>query len=680
MLGAPIDITDPGYHQALWLAICFAGCVAATAVTSYRTKERRHQLREQDLELSVRERTQELRLRRNHEEARNRIMEMLVSNQPLGAVLDAVAELTENELPGVRCVILLRNPNSLNPGCHVGSAPFVAKDWVDALQAPRAVPFEVWKGPVNCRDTAADPAWRVLAGLLGVACPKAIRTRPVGGDSVLGAVVLLEGPETVASDGEFSRSLAAASRLGQIAIEHRRLYEDLQYRAWHDTLTGLPNRALFEDRLRDALHRAEKLKSRGAVMMVELDSFKRTNDALGHRSGDLLLAEIAARLRKAAGPGDTLSRNGSDEFSILMPDLESAADAHAAALRILEAIRQPATIAGNTVVVTASIGFGLFPDDGMDPDVLQRAADAAMYCAKGAGGNRIQAFSARNDMLDRVRVEQEIRAGLRDRRFVVHYQPQVGSTGQFIGLEALVRLTHPEHGVIPPMQFIPVAEESGLIVPLGAWVLEEVCRQKAEWEKKNFGNVPVAVNVSPVQIASPDFARQVGECMARHHVDPSGLELELTEGLFITAGAEAQHQMEALRSMGLRISIDDFGTGYSSLSYLHKLEVDSIKLDRSFVQSIDTSQAARRLVQAMIGVAQGLGLNVVAEGVETEAQLAALVAAGCPMMQGYLFSRPVAASEVEPFLAAHSSGAGELDRLLMAVEIVPGVMTEAWPV
>jgi EAL domain-containing protein (putative c-di-GMP-specific phosphodiesterase class I) len=362
-----------------------------------------------------------------------------------------------------------------------------------------------------------------------------------------------------------------------------------------------------------------------------------------------------------------VARIGGDEFNVLITNLRSAAEAEEIAGRILAAIRQPMMVDGRSLTGSASIGIAIFPDDGVDAEDLRRHADAAMYCAKGLGGDRLQSFSARNDTLDRVRMERELRVALREGMFSVHYQPKVAADGHFGGLEALLRLNHPVHGQIPPAQFIPVAEQSGLIVPLGAWVLNEVCRQMTDWRARGMGQISVAVNVSSMQISRPDFAQVIQECLHRHGISPWSIELELTESMLIGGGEESQRQMQQLRAIGIRFSIDDFGTGYSSLSYLHRLQIDCIKLDRSFVQSIDTDPAARRLVQAMIGVAEGLGLNVIAEGVETEAQRAVLVAAGCPMMQGYLFSRPQPACDLEKYL---SGGTSNLDDLLRIGSVV----------
>jgi EAL domain-containing protein (putative c-di-GMP-specific phosphodiesterase class I) len=296
------------------------------------------------------------------------------------------------------------------------------------------------------------------------------------------------------------------------------------------------------------------------------------------------------------------------------------------------------------------MGIAIYPDDGTEPEQLQRAADSAMYCAKKLGRNRFQTFAAKNDTLDRARMDEQLRLALRHRWFVVHYQSKIRADGEFAGLEALVRINHPKYGEIPPASFISVAEENGLIVPIGAWVLDEVCRQAADWQRRGFGQIPIALKISPVQLSHNSFAKTVIDCLERHHVSPQYIELELTETVLISCAPPAQEQMRELRALGIRLSLDHFGTGYSSLSYLHRLQIDTIKLDKSFVQTIETDEQALRLIHAMIGVAEGLGLDVIAEGVETEGQREALVGIGCPLMQGYLFAHPQSPAELEPLL------------------------------
>jgi diguanylate cyclase (GGDEF)-like protein len=692
-------LTDTGYSLTRLLALAGIG-LAAIFFACARARDRRHMCREQELKNAVRQRTEELEIERIREKERNRILELLVSNEYLEKVLDKVVQLLENEVGGSYCLILLRKSDGWHLGTTPGSAAAAGfpRDWRAALASPHSVPFEVWKQPCEFLAPELDPAWGIFTNCLTVCPPAAIRTHPIGSpDLPLGAILLFDKPPTPTprthwrsadasgpgkagpdkTSGDIAGILESAARLARVAIEHSHFYDDLQFQAHHDALTGLANRALFEDRLTAALSEARELSQTLALLFVDLDRFKQINDTISHRAGDIFLTEIAGRLRRAVRPGDTVARIGGDEFNILITNIGSQSDAEEIAGRVLDAMGQPMIVDGHSVAGSASIGVAMFPEDGIEAEDLRREADAAMYCAKGLGGNRVQSFGARNQTLDRVRMDRELRVALSDRTFAVHYQPKVAADGHFGGLEALLRLDHPQYGPIGPAQFIPVAEESGLIVPLGAWILDEVCRQMADWRACGMGQISVAVNVSSVQICRPDFARIVQDCLVRHGISPWSIELELTESLLISGAEEPQRQMRQLRALGIRFSIDDFGTGYSSLSYLHRLQVDAIKLDRSFVQSIDTDPAARRLVQAMIGVAESLGLNVIAEGVETEAQRAALIAAGCPMMQGFLFSRPRPAAELEDYLRGSTSNPDDLLRI--GSRAANGVTSAAMP-
>jgi diguanylate cyclase (GGDEF)-like protein len=636
------------WWNSRWFWALLAALIAATGTIAWRSRERGHLMRERALELAVLERTADLDREHQTERERNRVLEMLVSNEPLGTVLDAVLRSVGAQCPGASCAIVLKRGD----GCHVAAALGLPGEWLAALRVPHAVPFEVWRMPLVAQRPSSDPAWKVFAAQLKSSVPVALYSRPIcNAGAQPGAILFLypEGAEPGESD---IRAAEMGERMGRLAIEQSRLYDGLQFQAHHDSLTGLANRAAFEDRLDRSLHEAAVLGQRIAVLFVDLDRFKNVNDTFSHRVGDLFLCEIAGRMKKTLRPSDTVARIGGDEFTIVANDVKDANEAGEIAARILDAIRQPLFIDGHEIAASASVGIALFPEDGADAEKLQRAADAAMYCAKDLGRDRAQAFSTRNEILDRVRMDEELRAGLREGYFVVHYQPKVSADRKLAGFEALVRMNHPVHGMIPPMSFIPVAESTGLIVPLGAWVLDEACRQIAAWESRGLRPISVAVNVSPVQICRPDFAESVAECLGRHGVAASSLELELTESLLINAAGVAQDQLRALRILGVRLSIDDFGTGYSSLSYLHRLPVDAIKLDKSFVQSIDTDKLAHQLVHAMIGVAHGLGLKVVAEGVETEGQRDALLEAGCSLMQGFLFARPRPAAELEEFLSA----------------------------
>ncbi len=590
---------------------------------------------------------------------RNRVLEMLVSNEPMGTVLDAIARLLHDQVPEALCIILVKS-NQLQRSVvkenrkqasefNVGAAPGVPDEWLTAIGHPRAVPFEVWKQHCEFEDPQREPAWSVFVARLNGASssqaapagsiPAMIRSAPIGdSDGSLGAILMVY-PEPGGAEPR-NQILRASARLAQIAIEHRRFCDDLDFQAHHDSLTGLPNRILLEQRLEDAIVQSRSRGHRLALLYVDVDAFNQINDRFSHRVGDEFLAEIGRRMKGALRPGDMVARIGGDEFNALLPDVGDSAAASALAHRMLEAVRQPVSVDGHELFATASVGVAMFPDDGEEAVDLGRQADAAMYYAKSLGKNRIQTFADKGDVLDDVRMEQDLRHALQEDWLTVYYQPKFSADGQLAGMEALLRMNHPRHGQILPGQFIPIAEKTELIIPIGAWVIMEVCRQIADWRRRELAPVVVAVNVSAVQVARADFAKSVENCLAAHSVPPCLLELEVTESMVIDRESEAYRQMQLLRNQGVFISIDDFGTGFSSLSYLHRLQIDAVKLDRSFVQSIDTDEAAQRLVRAMIGVAQGLGLEVIAEGVETEEPRLQLVAVGCPVMQGDFFSRP----------------------------------------
>ena len=634
------------WWNSRWFWAALAALIAATATVAWRARDRGHILREKALEAAVIERTAALDRERQRERERNKILELLVSNEPLATVLGAVLRSLGSQCPGALCAILLKRGDR----CHVAAAADLPGDWLSALQVPHAVPFEVWRTPLLNQHPLRSPAWRLFASELTSAGPGGVYSRPIVQSEGQPAAILLFYPNGIVAGESDARFTEAGARMASLAIEHSRLYDGLHFQANHDGLTGLANRAVFEERLECSLSEARVLGRHPAVLFIDLDRFKAVNDEFGHRVGDLFLRDVASRIGKAVRPIDTVARIGGDEFTILVDDVKDATEVSEIVERVLNAIRKPLLTDGHEIGLSASVGIAVFPDDGTDTDTLQRAADAAMYCAKELGRDRAQTFASRNDTLDRARMEEALRIALREGYFVVHYQPKVGVDRKLAGFEALVRMDHPVHGRIPPMSFIQVAESNGLIVPLGAWVLDEVCRQIAEWQSRGLNPVSVAVNVSNVQICRANFARSVEDCLAHHGVASSSLELELTESLLINAEGVAKEQLLALRGLGVQLSIDDFGTGFSSLSYLHRLPVDSVKLDKSFVQSIETDPLANRLVRAMIGVAQELGLNVVAEGVETEGQRDVLLAAGCSLMQGFLFARPQPAGAVEQFL------------------------------
>jgi diguanylate cyclase (GGDEF)-like protein/PAS domain S-box-containing protein len=427
---------------------------------------------------------------------------------------------------------------------------------------------------------------------------------------------------------------------------HKSLEGQLVQRALHDQLTGLPNRMLFMDRLEQALERSGRRGKFAAVLFLDLDRFKLVNDNLGHDHGDQLLIQVAERLRGCLRRVDTIARIGGDEFTVLLEDVGSTADAALVAERIIEAFRASFRIETQEIFVGTSIGIALGGrDQGTTAQGLLRNADIAMYRAKANGRACFEVFrsSMRETVKGRLKMETELRRALDRGELRLHYQPQVDlRTGRIVGLEALVRWEHPERGLVPPGSFIPIAEETGLILPIGRWVLETACRQASVWRADaEIGlDLVMAVNLSPRQFRHPGLVQDVGQVLAESGLDASGLEVEITEGTAMGDADATVKTLEHLKGIGIRLAIDDFGTGYSSLSYLKRFPIDVLKVDRSFVAGLPANHGDAAIVRAIVGLSRALGLKAVAEGVETVDQLDELRRLGCDQGQGYLFGRP----------------------------------------
>ena len=432
----------------------------------------------------------------------------------------------------------------------------------------------------------------------------------------------------------------------------------IEYLAFYDSLTGLANRSLLNDRIHHAIALAERSGNSVAVLMLDLDRFKTINDSFGHDQGDKLLQIVGARLKQAARDTDTVARLGGDEFVILLENPGRPDEVATIAARVVDSIAEPTLLGGISLRVEASVGVAIYPADGTDAATLLKNADTAMYEAKAGGKNTYRFFSA--FMTDRAKkrlhLEINLRKALECEELELHYQPKVClRTGMPVGAEALVRWRHPERGLISPMEFIPLAEETGLIEPMGEWVLEEACRQLCIWRASGMGLDSIAVNVSAIQLRNGKLADHVAALLARYGLKGPMLEIELTESALMDDPRLAINIMEALRAAGVRIAVDDFGTGYSSLSYLSRLPIDTLKIDRSFVKDADHTANGRVVCDTIIGLGRNLHLQVVAEGIETAEQLAYLKRQGCYAGQGFHFCRPVPEQELADWLANYRS-------------------------
>jgi diguanylate cyclase (GGDEF)-like protein len=424
--------------------------------------------------------------------------------------------------------------------------------------------------------------------------------------------------------------------------------ERIRHQAYHDPLTQLPNRASFSEHLEEAMRRAKRASWPLALLFVDLDLFKRVNDSLGHDAGDRLLRVVAERIRRAVREADSLFRMGGDEFTVLLEDVRGPEEAAMVATRMLEAIAEPVQLQHHEISVSASIGIALYPRDDTVGERLLKSADTAMYKAKELGRNRYAFFA--KEMNQRVEsqmlIEAALRRALKNEEFVLHFQPRVSLSGRATGAEALLRWQHPEWGLVEPARFVPLLEETGLVVPVGNWVMREACRQAKAWQAAGLPPLRVSVNLSSRQFRSEGLFEVVSEALRSSGLAPQLLELELTESLLVENVEHAMGVMGKLKAIGTGISIDDFGTGYSSLGYLKRFPIDSLKIDRSFVRDIATSPKDAAIVKAISALARSLGIGLIAEGVEEAWQVDFLRARHCTEMQGFLFSRPLPAEQI----------------------------------
>ena len=453
----------------------------------------------------------------------------------------------------------------------------------------------------------------------------------------------------------------------QDITEHKNAEEKIRFLAYYDVLTGLPNRRLFKEYSNQAIRMAQRDGTKVAILFLDLDHFKRINDTLGHNAGDKLLqkvsenmmvvlrtSDIVTRADSESQPETSLSRLGGDEFTILLSGLTKMEHASVVAKRIIKCLDLPVNVAGQELYVTGSIGIAVYPDDGEDIDTLLKNADTAMYHAKNAGRNNFQFYAKymNERTLSRLNMEANLKKALEKNEFILYYQPQVeAATSTIVGVEALIRWEHPEMGLVSPVEFIPIAEETGLIVPIGEWVLRTACAQMVAWHKAGFNKLCVGVNLSSLQFRQGNIVKTIKNILAATGLDPQYLELELTESIIMQDVEEIIATLWKLKEMGLKLSIDDFGTGYSSMSYLKRFPLDTLKIDQSFIKDIMTDPNDAAITKATIGLAKGLELTTIAEGIETQEQLTFLHKQGCDQIQGYFISRPVPAEKIEQLFA-----------------------------
>jgi diguanylate cyclase (GGDEF)-like protein len=601
------------------------------------------------LEAEVKERQRAESLNRG----RNRILEMVTRNEPVAEIFKVLADMVAEVRRSAVCTIHSLSEGTLTLVASSGLKDQLARNLhrisADLCGAAESVVLRS-REPYIIEDLAAEhQPWSELLCANGlISAWSAPFFSPE--DEVLGTLTIYTRLRWVASSVD-TEMLEMASHMASLVLERSRLQAQLMDYAYHDSLTGLPNRRVGHDRLANAISRSARTVKQFAILLIDLNSFKQINDQYGHAIGDKVLQQAARRLAARLRSCDTLARMGGDEFMAILEGTSSREDAEGLACELLELLACPMQLDEEELVVRGSIGISLYPDDGSTVDVLVHHADQAMYAAK-FGLNKFCSFTPALDRepAERRELEAELSQALETSGFRLVYQPICLPDGVLTGFEALLRFHSPRLGDVPPAQFIPIAEQSRLILPLGKWVLREACKQNRAWRDAGYPNVSIAVNISAMQFAQEDFADSVATILAETGQAAASLVLELTESIVMRDFTDALDQMKRLKRLGVRIAIDDFGTGYSSLSYLHRLPIDVLKIDRSFIKALDELEGTGSIVEAIVSMAHTLSLHVVAEGVETAEQLSTIEKCGCDVIQGYFFSRPVHTAMAAEFL------------------------------
>lgn len=588
------------------------------------------------------------------------VLELIACGAQLDIVLSCLAQMVEDNTAGARVAIVLRDEDVL----RLASAHRLDPRLVEVLDRSSAWQ---WSGEVRSAllgprtvstalaDAEVSDETREVLAALGTAAFTAIPiVQESDAEHASGVLLVLLERERRLEHHEETVA-ANAARLAAIAVQRHRAEQRLSYLAHHDKLTGLPNRALLQTRLDEAIQYARTHRSSVAVMFLDLDNFKIVNDSRGHAAGDQILVGFAERVRKLLRPGDVLGRFGGDEFVVVLQNVHGVDDAKPVAERLLADLAQPFRIDDSPVFLTVSVGIAVSHRGRDSSDVLLRNADAAMYQAKARGRSRIETYD--DDLPERaayrLQMEGDLRHALEAQQFVVHWQPKIAlDSGRIVSAEALLRWQHPERGLLPPSEFVSITEELELITRIGEWVLADAIRQRALWESEHGDEAPwtIAVNVSALQLSGPSVVDTVERVLHRWSWAPERLVLELTESVLMTEATEAHAMLRRLKDLGVQLAIDDFGTGYSSLSYLHRFPVDQVKLDRAFVAGLRADGEGSPIARAVVNMAHALGISVTAEGVETRDQLLGLRRLGCDRAQGFYFAPPLPADEFSQLL------------------------------
>jgi diguanylate cyclase (GGDEF)-like protein/PAS domain S-box-containing protein len=623
----------------------------------------------------------ERKLKEFFEASRNQVLEMIIQNVNIKNILSHLVHVMEQQRHASLCLITSLRENRI----HMEAASKLPENILKSLDGAAVGPSSeccsaaaVYTGePVTLNNVSSNPRWRKYQELALRFHINSGYCLPIisGRGQILGTLAVFY--PVVYNPYESDLSLVeTVSKLAAVAMERTRLTEKLEHQARHDLLTGLPNRAALIEHLNLVIKQAQKRRQKAGVLYVDLDRFKHINDSLGHHIGDQMLKELTLRIGQNIQTGDMLARMSGDEFAYVLAGMENETAAASKAAWVFDLLSKPFQLENRSLYIGASMGISIYPDDGQDASVLLKNADTAMHFAKNKGGNRLEFFSSEMNqaVIERLEIENDLRKAIDRGQFELHYQPKYDfKNNKMTGFEALIRWNHPDLGRVPPVKFIPIAEESELIIPIGAWVLWEACRQNAEWERSGYGQFRIAVNVSVVQFIQSHFLDLVVNTLRDHNLPPDRLELEITESMVVNDMSLVRGRLSEFQKMGIMTTIDDFGTGYSSMSYLYELPINCLKIDRSFVQKLvgddAASERSRKMIRSIVNLAKELNLTIVAEGPESPEQVEFLNEIGCDYAQGYYFSVPLSADEVRQELdkikeSETNSSAG----ILLAVE------------